>query len=73
MYVFTAGNSDKFIVAIQHPKTDSGMSVDSNYYIVPFHNKYTYSPQDGVIGPLTFEEYKIKKKQLEVGEIPGSK
>jgi hypothetical protein len=72
-YVFAAGYSDKFIVAIQHPKTNEGMSADSNYYIVPFHSDYTDSPQDGIVGPLTLKEYNLKKDQLRVGPITWKK
>jgi|SRR5579872_6887080 len=68
-YVFAAGYNDNFIVAIQHPQKSSGESVDSNYYIVPFRNKFTYSPRDGIIGPLTFEAYKLKMEQLGIGQI----
>jgi hypothetical protein len=68
-YVFAAGYTDKYIVAIQHPKTREGVSVDSNYYIVPFHREYTYSPQDGIIGPLTLKEYTIKKDELKIDHL----
>lgn len=68
-YVIAAGYSDKFIVAIQHPKTKDGMSVDSDYYIVPFYDKYTYSPQDGIIGPLTLNEFNIKKDELKIDHL----
>jgi len=73
VYVFAAGYNDKFIVAIQHPKTREGMSVDSNYYIVPFHSEYTNSPQDGIIGPLTLKEYTIKKDELKIDHLTWRK
>jgi|SRR6185312_5134300 len=69
VYVFAAGYSNKFIVAIQHPKTRDGMSADSNYYIIPFHEKFTYYAQDGILGPLTAKEYNQKKAQLGIGQI----
>ena len=61
VYVFAAGYSESFIVAIQHPKTRKGIGTDSSYYIIPFHKDYTFSPQDGIIGPLTFNDYNKKK------------
>lgn len=73
VYVFAAGYNDKFIVAIQHPKTRAGIGTDSSYYIIPFHKDYTYSPQDGIIGPLNFKEYDLKKEQLGIRNIYGLK
>jgi len=72
-YVFAAGYSDKFIVAIQHPKKRDGMSIDSNYYIVPFHSNFTYFAQDGIIGPLTLKEYNIKKDELKIDHLTWRK
>jgi hypothetical protein len=69
VYVFAAGFNDKFIIAIQHPKEFHGMSTDSNYYIVPFHSAYTYSPQDGIIGPLTPKEFNMKKSELKIDHL----
>jgi len=68
-YVFAAGYSGKFIVEIQHPKKQDGMSVGSSYYIIPFHDTYTNSPQDGIIGPLTLKEYNMKKYELKIDHV----
>jgi hypothetical protein len=67
--VFAAGYCEKFIVAIKHPYRLHGVSVDSNYYIIPFHKEYTMSPQDGTIGPFTPQEFELKKAQLGIGQV----
>ena len=42
--------------------------IRSDYFIVPVHSKYTNFPQEGVMGPLTEEEFLSKKDSLQVNE-----
>lgn len=69
LYVYETGYNDNYIVAIQHPKIENKMSGDTNYYIIPIYNNFTYSPKNGIIGPLTWKEYNIKKRELKINKI----
>lgn len=59
--IFSVGNNDKFIIAKQHPK-NSRNSV--NYFIIPIYKEFTYSPEKGVLGPLSLNQFEAKRKEL---------
>jgi len=52
---------ESFIVAKQQPNEESKFG----YYIVPLQNKVHKSPDENKIGPLTIDEFKLKKRHLE--------
>jgi len=71
--VFSIGNNEKYIVAKQHPfvfpvKVDSTI----NYYIIPIIRD-TLFPENGILGPLTLEEFQMKKEELGIINVNFSK
>jgi len=67
--VFSVGFDQNFIIAKQHPfKNNSINKSVTNYYIVPVKDKINTSPDENKIGPLTQEEFFIKRKELEVSD-----
>ena len=68
--IFSFGYNNKYIVAKQHP-FDYPAKVDSirtTYYIIPIYNS-TFSPEKGVLGPLTQVEFELKKAELGILDI----
>ncbi|HWW40119.1 DUF3997 domain-containing protein [Pedobacter sp.] len=68
--VFSVGHDDKYIIAKQHPftypsKVDTSIT---NYYILPIQ-KQTLSPELGLLGPLTFENFEAKRKKMGIVNI----
>ena len=63
--VFAIGFDDSYIIAKQHPSNNRGVA---NYYIVPVYKKPTLSPEKGVIGPLTADQFMVKRKELGISE-----
>jgi hypothetical protein len=81
--VFAVGHNDKYIIVKQHPYNDifynqlhklpdTGKEEENrnitNFYIVKINDQYTNRPDSGVFGPLTFDEYTIKKKELHISD-----
>lgn len=60
--VFAVGFNDKFIIAKRHPFNQRTIT---NYYILPLKRVWD---NKGLIGPLTFEQFNMKRKEL---NIPG--
>jgi hypothetical protein len=73
--VFAVGHSDDFIIVKNHPENESRLPDKkiTNYFIVPVYKKLTYSPEIGVIGPLTLEAVEDKRKELDISGIKFSK
>lgn len=63
--VFAAGYDDNFIILKQHPRNNRSII---NYYIVPIYKEFTSSPERGVIGALTLEQFNEKRKDLNISE-----
>ncbi|MFO0478187.1 MAG: hypothetical protein ACK50L_05345 [Bacteroidota bacterium] len=61
--VFAAGYDDKYIILKQHPSNNRAIT---NYYIVPIYKEFNYSPEKGVIGALTLEQFNEKRKELNI-------
>lgn len=68
--VFAVGHNDKFIIAKQHPRTFPGPPDKSitNYYILPFLEGMDWETKNGLIGPLTLEEFNRKRNELEIDD-----
>ncbi|GHT65536.1 hypothetical protein AGMMS50239_25520 [Bacteroidia bacterium] len=66
--VFAVGFNDDFIIVKQHP-TNFGDTINrsiTDYYIIPINNKVNKWPDENKIGPLTHEEFLIKRKELKI-------
>jgi len=67
--VFSVGFDENFIIAKQHPFRDNSINkFVTNYYIVPVKNKINASPDENKIGPLTQEEFLIKRKEMKISD-----
>lgn len=73
--VFAVGLNDDFIIVKQHPCTSESNSSDSinkqitNYFIIPIKNKISENIEKNIFGPLTFEKFEKKKKELKISNI----
>ena len=72
-YVFAVGHNDNFIIAKQHPTSgfENGFKINkfvTNYFIIEM-NKKTKTEEEKVIGPLTEEEFKIRRKEFKIENI----
>ena len=69
--VFAIGYNNDFIIVKQHPRnfTETIINKNSpNYYIIPFKYKIHDSLDENKFGPLTFEEFLIKRKELKISD-----
>lgn len=69
--VFAVGQNDEFIIAKQHPKL-STIEMNKkviNYFIIPLKKKISQSPEKNIYGPLTLEEFKQKRKELNIEHL----
>ncbi|MGC6471095.1 MAG: hypothetical protein ACON4E_07505 [Flavobacteriales bacterium] len=60
--IIEVGYNESFIIA----KNQSNKNGEISYYIVPLRNKVHKSPDENKIGPLTIDEFKLKRKALGV-------
>lgn len=60
--IIEVGFNESFIIA----KQQSNEEGEFGYYIVPLQNKVHKSPDENKIGPLTIDEFKLKRKALGV-------
>lgn len=69
--IFAAGQNDGFIIAKQHPEVSpTSMNKEvTNYYIIPLKRKVSQSPEKNIYGPLTLEEFKQKRKELNIEDL----
>jgi len=69
--IFAVGQNDGFIIAKQHPKVSpTGMDkAVINYFIIPFKNKVSQSPEKNIYGPLTLKEFEQKRKELNIENL----
>jgi len=63
--VFAVGFNDNYIIVKQHPSNNRTIT---NYYIVPIYKESTLSPEKGLIGPLTLEQFNEKRKELNISD-----
>ncbi len=66
--VFAIGFNDKFIIVKQHPRTfpnPPDMNI-TNYYILPLKKEIDWKSKNGLIGPLTLDEFNKKRKELNI-------
>ena len=73
--VFAVGFNKEFIIVKQHPRIFPSQPDNSitNYFIVPIYNRVIHSMDKDVIGPLTKEDFDLKKIKLGIDkELPFS-
>jgi len=68
--IFSIGNNDKYIIAKQHPNRNKNIV---NYYIIPIYKEFTYSPEKGLIGPLSLNQFETKRKELKISNLTFDK
>ena len=68
--VFSVGNNDTYIIAKQHPNRNKNTV---NYFIIPIYKEFTYSPEKGVIGPLSLNQFETKLKELKISNLTFDK
>ena len=62
--VFSLGFNSQYIIVKQHPNNNKDTT---NYFIVPVNYKQKHWGDNfGSIGPLTLEQFKAKKKELDI-------
>ena len=68
--VFAVGYNDEYIIVKQHPRKFPNPPDKSitNYFIVPIKDQVHASPDENKIGPLTKEEFVIKRKELGISD-----
>jgi hypothetical protein len=64
--VFAAGYNDDYMIVKQHPRTfpNPPDKKVTNYYILPLKQGMDWETKNGLIGPLTSEEFTAKRKEL---------
>jgi hypothetical protein len=68
--VFAVGYNEKYIIVKQHPwtfpnQTNNGVT---NYFILPLSKGFNWKTNNGLIGPLTLEQFNEKRKALNIPE-----
>jgi len=63
--VVEEASDDNFIIAKQKLNNSDDVV---NYYIVSMQEEFTYSPEKFVVGPITLDEFELKRKELGVPE-----
>jgi len=68
--VFAAGYNDKYMIVKQHPRTFPNQPDKkiTNYYILPLKKEMNWRTKNGLIGPLTQEEFTEKRKELNISD-----
>ncbi len=65
--VFAVGYNKEYLIAKQHPKSDSGINRRiTNYYILPLKDTMNWRTMNGLIGPLSFDQFNQKKIDLRI-------
>ena len=69
--VFSVGYNEKYIIAKQHPRAfpNPPNKNITNFFILPLSKGFNWRTNNGLIGPLTLEQFNAKRKEL---NIPNS-
>ena len=65
--VYAAGINDKYIIVKQHPNNDRSTT---NYYILPLKGSANYRTNNGLMGPLTLQQFNQIEKELDIATLP---
>ena len=68
--VFAIGYNDKYILIKQHPRNfpDPPNRKITNYYIIPVKKKFNWKSMNGLLGPMTLNQFIEKKKELHISD-----
>jgi len=68
--VFAIGFNDKYIIVKQHPWTypNPPDTTQTNYYILPLKNGMDWKSKNGLMGPLTLEQFNEKCIELNMSK-----
>ncbi|MFI5196425.1 MAG: hypothetical protein ACHQD8_04985 [Chitinophagales bacterium] len=61
--VFAVGYNEHYIIVKQHPDGDKQIT---NYYILPIKKGMDWGTKNGLIGPLTLEQFNEKRIALNI-------
>lgn len=66
--VFAVGYNEKYIIAKQHPRAFPNPPNKSitNFFILPLSKGFNWRTNNGLIGPLTLEQFNTKRKELNI-------
>jgi hypothetical protein len=67
--VYAVGQNEDYIIVKQHPKSDQKTT---HYFIIPLKTKISQSVEKNFFGPLTFNEFNTKKRELNIYGIDFS-
>jgi hypothetical protein len=68
--VFAIGFNENYIIAKQHPRTfpnppDKNIT---NFYILPIKKGFNWRTKNGLLGPLTSNQFSQKRKELNISD-----
>lgn len=68
--VFAVGYNSNYLIVKQHPSVlpNPPDKKITNYYILPIKNGMNWSNKNGLIGPLTIEQFIEKRNELNIPE-----
>ena len=61
--IFAVGYNEKYIIVKQHPNNNRTVT---NYFILPLIKGFNWRTNNGLIGPLTLDQFNEKRKQLSI-------
>ena len=66
--VFAIGYNEKYIIVKQHPKVLSKPTNKkiTNYFILPIKNDFNYRTMNGLVGPITYDQFVLKRHELDI-------
>lgn len=67
--VIAVGFNDKYIIVKQHLNNSKGM----NYYILPIKKGMNWRTNNGMLGPLSLNQFEVKRKELNILNLTFNK
>jgi len=64
--VFAVGYNKNYIIAKQHPNGDKHIT---NYFILPVKSGFNWKDNNGLLGPLTLNQFNQKTLELNIKSI----
>lgn len=61
--VFAVGYNEKYIIVKQHPNNNRNVT---NYFILPLIKGFNWRTNNGLLGPLTLDQFNEKRKELNI-------
>jgi hypothetical protein len=74
--VFAVGYNNEYMIVKQHPLLSFTNAIDkttTNYYILPILKTIDWSTKNGLMGPLSLEDFDQWRKELRIENIPFTK